>query len=398
MTDAYQRIASAVANGQPIGGPVKKTWPVVLPSSLHGKPVPERRFCVPDWIPDCTVTLFSGDGGTGKSLLAMQLATCCAMGLPFLGMELAPRKVLYVAAEDDQDEMHRRQADINEALGIEMCELDAQLAWRVLSSDDALLATADRRGRLQATPTYMNLRNYCRENGIQLVIIDTVADTFGGLEIDRQQVTRYIRLAEAIARDTNGAVVLIAHPSVAGLKEGSGISGSSAWRNAVRSVMYLRRPLPDPNGPEVDRDERILERLKANFAPAGGKIELRYDRGHFVLDGEGIGVIGTPMHMMLVDHTVLKAIAGSIKAGKLPSPSKHSELYYATSLKSFEGMRKLTTKEIITSGERMLANGQLRIAHIGTGKNKRQVICQASHAPFADERDPETGAKREVQG
>lgn len=396
LIDEAEAVGLDHGEPQPTRAKTGSGWPVVLPSSLQGKPIPERRFCVPDWIPDRTVTLLSGDGGTGKSLLAMQLATCCAMGRPFLGMELAPRKVLYLAAEDDQDEMHRRQVDINDALGIEMAELDDQLAWRVLVGEDTLLAAADKRGRLQATPTYTNLRNYCRENGIQLVIIDTVADTFGGLEIDRQQVTRYVRFAEAIARDNDGAVVLVAHPSVAGLKDGTGISGSSAWRNAVRSVIYMRRPTPEPNGPEVDRDERILERLKANFAPAGGKIELRYDRGHFILNGEGIGVIGTPVHKVFVDHTVLSAIKASIKSGKLPSPSKHSELFYGRALNSFEGMRKLTTREIMAAGERMIANGQLRIAHLGVGKNKRLVLAPANHPPFQDERDPETGARKEA--
>ncbi|MCA3487246.1 MAG: AAA family ATPase, partial [Rhodobacter sp.] len=41
---------------------------------LADKPIPPRHWHVDDLVPGGTVTLLSGDGGTGKSLLAMQLA------------------------------------------------------------------------------------------------------------------------------------------------------------------------------------------------------------------------------------------------------------------------------------------------------------------------------------
>ena len=49
-------------------------------ASLEGKPVPAREWLVDELVPSKTVTLFSGDGGTGKSLLALQLAVAVAAG------------------------------------------------------------------------------------------------------------------------------------------------------------------------------------------------------------------------------------------------------------------------------------------------------------------------------
>jgi hypothetical protein len=49
-------------------------------ADLEGLQVPDREWLVPDLIPTRTVTLLYGDGGTGKSLLALQLAVAVALG------------------------------------------------------------------------------------------------------------------------------------------------------------------------------------------------------------------------------------------------------------------------------------------------------------------------------
>ena len=55
------------------------------PLELDGEAIPPRRWLVDGWIPMGAVTMLAGDGGVGKSLLAMQLATACAIGQPWLG-------------------------------------------------------------------------------------------------------------------------------------------------------------------------------------------------------------------------------------------------------------------------------------------------------------------------
>ncbi|MGL1475134.1 AAA family ATPase, partial [Vibrio parahaemolyticus] len=47
--------------------------------------------------------------GVGKSLLGQQLATARWAGRPFLGLPSAAGPSLYVTAEDDPAELHRRQ-------------------------------------------------------------------------------------------------------------------------------------------------------------------------------------------------------------------------------------------------------------------------------------------------
>ena len=55
---------------------------ILDPIVWQDQPVPERRWLVPDLIPMQNVTMLSGDGGVGKSIVALQLMVACALGKP----------------------------------------------------------------------------------------------------------------------------------------------------------------------------------------------------------------------------------------------------------------------------------------------------------------------------
>src|SRR5882757_11554496 len=83
---------------------------IISPVQWRDQPVPEREWIVRDWIPAKTVTLLSGDGAVGKSTLALQLGTARALGRDWIGTMPTAGRTLYLSAEDDQDELHRRLA------------------------------------------------------------------------------------------------------------------------------------------------------------------------------------------------------------------------------------------------------------------------------------------------
>ena len=85
----------------------------VDPRSFRGQPIPEREWVVPGWVPCGVATGLYGPGGTGKSLLAMQLMTAAALGRPWLGVPIAPVRSIGFSCEDDENELLRRQAAIN---------------------------------------------------------------------------------------------------------------------------------------------------------------------------------------------------------------------------------------------------------------------------------------------
>jgi hypothetical protein len=69
---------------------------------------------------------------------------------------------------------------------------------------------------------------------------------------------------------------MTAHPSNEGVQSGSGLAGSRAWNNDVRSRMYLTADKSDgkPN-------HRLLKTMKNNYAANGGKVEIVWERGVF---------------------------------------------------------------------------------------------------------------------
>ena len=271
---------------------------VVDPVHLQDKPVPEREWLWKDWIPNNATTAFYGDGGTGKSLLAQQLMTACATGLPFLGQDVRQCGVLGVFCEDDETELHRRQSRINHALGIEFRDL-SEMHWISRVGDENLLMTFSGEGRGEPTPLYHQLVALAKDLGVRLVVVDTAADTFGGNENVRPQVRQFISMLNRLAIEIAGAVLLLAHPSQTGKTSGSGDGGSTAWSNSVRSRLYLFRDGGEDGNP-VDPDKRTLSRLKANYAQTGERVTLRWADGAFESDGPAFDADG-PVSLDRVD-------------------------------------------------------------------------------------------------
>jgi hypothetical protein len=76
-----------------------------------------------------------------------------------------------------------------------------------------------------------------------------------GNENDRAQARQFIGMLRGLAIRHECAVLLLSHPSVAGIASGGGSSGSTAWNNSVRSRLYLSRVVGN-DGFEANPDAR----------------------------------------------------------------------------------------------------------------------------------------------
>jgi KaiC/GvpD/RAD55 family RecA-like ATPase len=250
-------------------------------SSLAADPAPPREWLVKGMFPMGQVTILNGDGGIGKSLLAKQLAVSTALGVSWLGHEVRQGPAIFFTAEDDRDEIHRRLENITRETG-ETMESLSDLHIMSLAGMDAVLAAVELNKLMRPTPLFRRLEAAIGRIRPALVVIDTLADVFGGNEIERAQVRQFIGLLRGLAIKYACAVLLLAHPSVAGMANGSGSSGSTAWNNSVRSRLYMTRPKAKSEDDESDPHLRELTVMKANHGPTGGKISLRYQSGIFV--------------------------------------------------------------------------------------------------------------------
>ena len=242
------------------------------PSDWATLPVPKREWLVPDLIPMRKVTALYGDGGTGKTLLAMQLMVARAVGRPFLGLEVRQGRVYGLLAENDVDDTHITLDTIARHYGLSLADLKDKMRVAPRAGYDNALMHQDAQDERLFKQLLADIKSF----GPDLVVLDTAADLYAGNENDRVQVNRFVKAyCERIAIETGAAVVLCAHPSREGLRSGDGSAGSTAWSNAVRSRLYLRRDSED------DADHRVLELKKANLARSGMSIELRWNNGVF---------------------------------------------------------------------------------------------------------------------
>lgn len=212
--------------------------PVIDPRDWQGKPIPKREWLVEGLIPHRVVTLYSGDGGTGKTQTALQLIIAASLRFQWFGKDVGAGPCLLYTAEDEPDELHRRFAATVGKSGHELADLDG-VRVIPMAGLDATLASSSQ-GQLNWTRQFHKLKTEIKQFKPRLVVIDPAADVFGGNEIDRAEVREFVHKLSGVALDYNCAVLLLSHPSLTGLNSGTGTSGSTAWSNSVRSRLYLQ--------------------------------------------------------------------------------------------------------------------------------------------------------------
>ena len=244
---------------------------VINPSDWHGQPVPSREWLVPGLCVRGGATLLNGDGGVGKSLLCLQLQTALAVCKPWLGIStpMQPVRSLGIYCEDEVEEIHRRMVDICRYYSCSFRDLDgiAQMMSRV--GENNTLIGFSRRGDAggQITNFFRQVEAIITENAIEMVIVDTAADTFGGNEIDREHVRTFVQRLRGWAIRSRGSVLLTQHPSVSGMASGAGSSGSTAWSNSVRSRVYFTQPRRWASNPTTPRDSPSAVKSRSNRSP-----------------------------------------------------------------------------------------------------------------------------------
>lgn len=339
-------------------------------AELKGKPVPPREWLVPDLVPAKTVTLFSGDGGTGKSLLALQLAIGVAADAGWIGQPVKQGRVIFLSAEDDDDELHRRLDDILAAEGRDYDDL-GNLTLRSLAGEDALLAIEGQLSLLQSA-LFEELEKRAEEEAPALIVLDTLADVYPANENDRAKVRQFVGILRGLALRRKCAVLLLSHPSLTGLSSGSGASGSTAWNNSVRSRLYLSRITDD--GHEPDPDARVLATKKANYAAVGGEIDLRWQAGVFVAQQQphGLDVLAIGAK---AERVFLKLLADFSEQGRRVN-SQGGTTYAPTVFAQHPDAEGCTKRAFKTAMERLLSAKKIRVSAEGPPSRRASFLVE----------------------
>ena len=341
-------------------------------ADLKDRAVPAREWLVQGLVPSRTVTLFGGDGGTGKSLLALQLAVAVAADTRWIGHDVAKGRAIFLSAEDDDDELHRRLDDILRAEG-RTYDAVAGLTMRSLAGEDALLAIEGQVKLLQ-TALFAELEARAEADAPALIVIDTLADVYPSNENDRAKVRQFIGILRGLAIKRRCAVVLLAHPSLTGLSNGTGLSGSTAWNNSVRSRLYLKRITDD--GYEPDPDARVLSTMKANYGRTGDELLLAWDAGRFIVRSAGLEIAPDLGSTAKAERVFLKLLALLTEQGRHVS-AQPSTTYAPSVFAKHPDAEGMTKRALATAMEKLLSSNVITQAEHGRGESKRRHLVLA---------------------
>ena len=343
------------------------------PADYAGLPIPVREWHVVHRIPAGKVTLLSGDGGTGKSTIALQLVIATVYGDEWLGGRIDKQgPAWFLSAEEDDDEIRRRLSAILDHQGRMLDDLrDKGVRWSCLddeseySQGDAVLGEADRAGRVHPTPLYEALLARAIADRPAAIVIENAADVFAIDEINRGQVRQAVALLRRLAKRSGAAIILISHPSLYGLNSGSGTSGSTQWSNAVRSRLYFAA-VKKSDDDETDVCELTVK--KANYGPTGEAVRVRWHQGLFVPVGSA-GTLERVSAEADIDQAYLDcldaAAARFLEVGESPGKA-----YAPTIFEKMPQARGFKANALRAAQERLFKAGRIEVRMIGPAPSK----------------------------
>jgi AAA domain len=210
-------------------GPVAFTWrdvPCVFDLEAH------VDWLVEGLVPERAITLFTGDSGHGKTILATALAGHIITGQPFLGHAVSRRKVLYMDRENPLGVVKQHLFDLH----IERTEdLIVWGGWCDQPPD---------------SPAAPSLMEFAREGGV--IIFDSLIAFATGDEQSASDTRKYLQLYRQLAQA--GATVIVLHHT--GKSEGAKQYRGSSDIKASVDVAWLLEKLGDPAG--LLKDMRLI--------------------------------------------------------------------------------------------------------------------------------------------
>jgi RecA-family ATPase len=204
-------------------------------------------------------------------------------------------------------------------------------------------------------------------------VIDSVAAVFDGEAIARRQVRPFVAMLRKLAREHELAILLLDHPSVRGMADGSGTANSVDWRNSVRSMLHLSDPERD------DQDARQLEVKKSNYGRAGDKVRLCWNGLTFVAEGAGAAASSPhraaaerdidDLFLRLLDKRIAQGRPVRPNSGRGSAPSELAGDPEANGVKA-DAFR--------AAMERLYSAGKIKTGSTGPQSKRRQHIERAS--------------------
>ena len=256
-----------------------------------GNTQPEpRQWLIDESLPAGRVALLTGEGGAGKSRLALQLAAGVASGgddrqwISSLhgAMRLGGAvpedgaNVVFASWEDEPEEFYRRLHQIsgNAAPWVSPARLEKLRIVNLVGEGPVWAPPQGRHISTMAelTVTGERLRRLCEQENARLLVLDPLAAAYAADENARGLVRAFVSHWDAWGQANDCAVLILAHPPKSA---GINYAGSTDWQGAARALWTLQAEID--KSPEPSPRTWKLEFVKGNYGPRPDPLQLRWD-------------------------------------------------------------------------------------------------------------------------
>ena len=271
--------------------------------STWGNTPPEpRQWLIDERLPAGRVALLTGEGGAGKSRLALQLAAGVASGgddgewisSPGRMMRLGNTvptdgaNAVFASWEDEPEEFHRRLHQISGSAA-PWVKPERLEKLRIVNLVGEGPVWAPPQGRhistmAELTVTGERLRRLCEQENARLLVLDPLAAAYAADENARGLVRAFVSHWDAWGQANNCAVLILAHPPKSA---GMSYAGSTDWQGAARALWTLQAEID--KSPEPTPRTWKLEFVKGNYGPKPEGLRLRWDTSGAGLRWEVMG-------------------------------------------------------------------------------------------------------------
>ena len=325
---------------------------------VWASPPPHRKWLVQDHLSEGRIALLVGEGGIGKTKLALQLCYSIAEEQPEAGtrswFEGGPEingfasPAVYLSWEDDHDELQRRLLDaLPEGVGSE--ELERRLGGRfqaIDAGDNGPIWQLDQVNTFGTITEFgLAVREFCESVKARILVIDALDSAFAASEIDRPSVRGFLAHWDTWGRGAGCVPLLLAHPN----KGGDAYSGSTAWRNGVRTMITLTSDVPDRAVFAVD---------KINYAAKPSSINLMNWKWWRAAEAEDWGVPSE--EDVRLDDDVLEFLRRTQSASKrmVREGVRGANEKVDTALDRLERLGSIVVKRARSGNDYSLADGE----------------------------------------
>jgi RecA-family ATPase len=270
-------------------------WTLTRPSECVDRVVEPRVFVMEDWLPLGEYVSLYGVAGARKTDFIIQALMAASAGLPFCGFPMGHYVTLGLFCEDTGEEVIRRIDRIAEFYGRSRADFTGFFWASLVGCDDPEFVNFNF-GKLAIQDAFRLFERQIGESGAGVAALDTIADFFGGEEINRRQVSQFLRLLNGCCFRNKCTIIGSRHPSRSGRNSGTFESGSTGWEGKERARLHLRDPAQDQDDEpkhQQHSNKRILTRAKCNYAMPGEEIELIFEDGGFKRAGGDAAPKGT---------------------------------------------------------------------------------------------------------